>query len=80
MRAPYLAIGVAAAAMAAMVTRPAMREAILDGIDPSRPAEVAQVVCRAEADVVGGEPFIPCMRRLVPGLPFSWADQMTQSN
>jgi hypothetical protein len=79
MHATHLVIGVVVAAMAAMLTRPATREAILDGIDPSRPVEVATVICQAEASV-GGEPFIPCIRRLVPGLPVSWPDQITQSN
>jgi hypothetical protein len=74
-----LVIGVVAAAMAAVLTRPAIRETILDDITPSRLANVARTVCQAEAEV-GGEPYVPCMHRLVPGLPVIWPNEIARTN
>lgn len=73
-----LAIGVVATAMAAILSRPAIRATIRDDIAPSQRERVARTICQAEAEV-GGEQYVSCMHRLAPSLPVIWPITIVQT-
>jgi hypothetical protein len=65
------------AALAAILTRPANRDAIRAAFDPTSPIAVAGSICRAEADV-GFVVYDQCMHRAIPDLPAGWTNMPGQ--
>jgi hypothetical protein len=65
------------AALAAILTRPANRDAIRAAFDPASPLAVAGTICQAEADV-GRAVYEQCMHRALPDLPAPWPNMPGQ--